>query len=164
VIRELGLAPADVVADLGAGTGYFTVRLARAVPQGRVLAIDIEPKMVEFTEKRAAGAGLGNVEGIVATASDPKLPDGVDLVLIVDTYHHLSDRVAYMGRIRDRLSEGGRVVIIDYKMGKLPFGPPEHLKVPPETIESEMKQAGYTRCRSWDGLPYQHTLFFSERC
>jgi SAM-dependent methyltransferase len=120
--------------------------------------------MVDFTKQRAAREGLANIEGIVATESDPKLPEGVDLILIVDTYHHLTDRVAYMKRMRERLAENGRVVIVDFKMGKLPVGPPDSHKIPRETLESEMKQAGYALCRSWDGLPYQHTLFFSERC
>jgi len=164
VIRELRLAPDDVVADLGAGTGYFSVRLARAVPKGRVLAIDNEQSMLDFTRKRAEQDGVKNIETLLATESDPKLPAGVDVVLIVDTYHHLSERVAYFERVRTKLADGGRVVVVDFKMGKLPVGPPDDHKIARETIESEMKQAGYSLCRSWDGLPYQHTLFFAVRC
>jgi ubiquinone/menaquinone biosynthesis C-methylase UbiE len=164
VIRELRLAPDDVVADLGAGTGYFSVRLARAVPKGRVLAIDNEQSMLDFTRKRAEQAGVKNVETLLATESDPKLPAGVNVVLIVDTYHHLTDRVAYFERVRPKLADGGRVVVVDFKMGKLPIGPPDDHKIARETIESEMTNAGYSLCRSWDGLPYQHTLFFAVRC
>jgi SAM-dependent methyltransferase len=164
LVRELGLKPDDIVADLGAGTGYFSVRLARAAPKGRVLAIDVSQGMLDWTKKRAERDGVTNVEVILADKSDAKLPEGVDVVLVVDTYHHLTDRVAYFRRVAERLDEGGRVVVVDFKMGKLPVGPPESHKIPPDVIESEMKRAGFARCRSWDGLPYQYVLFFAKRC
>lgn len=164
VVRELGLSADDVVADLGAGTGYFTLRLARAVPKGRVVAIDLEQSMLDWIGKRAEQQGVSNVETRLATEGDPRLPTGVDLVLIVDTYHHLTDRVAYFQRVREPLDDDGRVVIVDFKMGKLPVGPPDNHKIPRHAIVREMKDAGYALCREWDGLPYQHTLFFGERC
>jgi ubiquinone/menaquinone biosynthesis C-methylase UbiE len=95
VLSALGVAPGMTVADLGAGTGYFTVRLAKAVGEkGRVLAIDVEPKLVDYMKERAAKAQLTNVVPTLAPADDPKLPPaGVDLVLIVDTWHHIDDRL-----------------------------------------------------------------------
>jgi ubiquinone/menaquinone biosynthesis C-methylase UbiE len=164
VIRELALRPDQVVADLGAGTGYFTIRLARAVPKGKVYGIDLSQGMLDWIEKRAAREKLSNVATILASPDDPKLPKGIDLLLVVDTFHHITDRVAYFQRIRGQLARGGRVVIIDYKPGELPVGPPDGHKIPRHAIEREMKKAGYEQCRSWDELPYQHTLFFAESC
>jgi SAM-dependent methyltransferase len=164
VIRELRLQPDDVVADLGAGTGYFTVRIAKAVPKGKVYGIDLSQAMLDWIEKRAARDGVSNVGTILATPDDPKLPKGIDVLLVVDTFHHITDRVAYFSRIRDRFDRGGRLVIVDYKMGRLPVGPPDGHKIPRHAIERELTRAGYTLCRSWDELPYQHVLFFAESC
>ncbi|MCC6664863.1 MAG: class I SAM-dependent methyltransferase [Polyangiaceae bacterium] len=164
VVKELALAPGDVVADLGAGTGYFASRLARAVPQGKVLAVDIEPSLIEHMKKRAEREGTANVEPILGSASDPKLPAGVNVVLVVDTYHHIGERTEYFKRVRTRLSAGGRVVIVDFKKGKFPVGPPDDHKLGPEVVETEMNGAGYSRCKSFDGLPYQYMLTFAEKC
>ncbi len=164
VVRELGLKPTDVVADLGAGTGYFVPHLSRALPKGRVIAIDLEPKMVKYTLERAKKLGLNNVEGVVATAQDPKLPPGVTQVLVVDTYHHITERTAYFRRVRDRIGAKGRVVIVDFRMGKLPVGPPDSHKLPPETAQKEMRAAGFAQCASFDELPYQYMLSFAEQC
>jgi SAM-dependent methyltransferase len=164
LLRELKLAPDAVVADLGAGTGYFSVRLARAVPQGRVIAIDIEQRLLEHIARRASEAKLANIETVLASPDDPKLPSPVDLVLIVDTYHHIDQRVGYFTKLGSGLRPAGLVVIVDYKMGPLPVGPPDSRKIPRDKIEAEMRQAGYRLCRSWDGLPYQHVLFFGVQC
>jgi len=164
VVRELALSPSDVVADIGAGTGYFVARLSRAVPQGRVLAVDIEATLVEYMKQRAAKGGVSNFEAILAEKDDPKLPKGVKVVLVVDTYHHIGDRSAYFGRVRERLADGGRVVIVDFKKGKLPVGPPDNHKLAPEVVKSEMKAAGFSQCRSYDQLPYQYYLVFAEKC
>lgn len=164
VVKELGLGASDVVADIGAGTGYFSARLARAVPQGKVLAIDIEPNLVEHMKKRAAREGTPNVEPILGTANDPKLPAGVNVVLVVDTYHHIGERTDYFRRVRERLSTGGRVVIVDFKKGKLPVGPPDHHKLAPEVVVQEMGGAGFLKCRSSEALPYQYMLTFAEKC
>ena len=164
VVRELGLQPTDVVADLGAGTGYFAARLSRHVPRGKVLAIDIEPNLIEHMKKRAEREGTANVEPTLGTASDPKLPAGVNVVLVVDTYHHIGERTAYFRRVRGRLSPQGRVVIVDFKKGKFPVGPPDDHKLAPEVVVQEMTDAGYVQCKAFDGLPYQYMLSFAERC
>jgi cyclopropane fatty-acyl-phospholipid synthase-like methyltransferase len=92
VIRALALAPNATVADIGAGTGYFSVRLARAVPQGRVYAVDVAPSMVEHLKSRADQEKLANMVAQLADVADPRLPRPVDLVILVDTYHHIEDR------------------------------------------------------------------------
>lgn len=164
LVRELGLGPTDVVADLGAGTGYFTMRLARAVPQGRVLAIEVEPKLVEHIAERAKKAGLTNIQPILGGADDPKLPDGVKVVLVVDTYHHIGSRSAYFERVKKRLAKDGRLVIVDWKKGQIPVGPPDAHKLAPEVVERELKSAGYALCRSPAILPHQYVLVFAEKC
>lgn len=164
VVRALRLAPDAMVADLGAGTGYFTVRLARAVPQGRVLAIDIEPDMLDWVKRRAAHAGLANVETVLASPDDPHLATNVDLVLIVDTYHHLSNRSAYFRALASHLSAHGRVAIVDFRMGHIPVGPPESMRVAPDAVAAEMKDAGLAPCGRFDGLAYQYLLFFGVTC
>jgi SAM-dependent methyltransferase len=164
VVKELRLRDSDLVADLGAGTGYFAARLARAVPRGKVLAVDIEPKLVEHMRKRAEREGTLNVEAVLATAADPKLPRGVHVVLVVDTYHHIAERAEYFRRVRERLAPDGRVVIVDFKMGKLPVGPPDSHKLPRDVVTREMSAAGYVECASFDRLPYQYMLTYAVKC
>lgn len=160
VVAQLGLEGNEIVADIGAGTGYFTVRLAQKLPQGKVLAVELEQPMVEWIRKRAAESGLTNVEAIVGEAADPKLPPGVDLVLLVNTYHHIEERSDYFMRLRDKLSDGGRLAIVDFRMGKLPVGPPDPHKMSQHQVERELKDAGYELCGRYDELPYQYVLFF----
>lgn len=159
VIRALGLKPGDRIADLGAGTGYFTVRLARAVPDGRVYGVDIEPDMVRHLSERAAKSGLPNVTGVLATPDDPRLPEPVHLVLVVDTYHHLEERPRYFAKLRDQLLPGGKVAIIDFRRGA-PLGPPDAHKVPAEQVIQELQSAGYTLSVEHELLPHQHFLVF----
>src|SRR5262245_29666846 len=122
VIDALTLSPTASVADIGAGTGYFSVRIAKAIPRGTVYASDVEPSMVDYLRKRAAGEGLKNVVPVLAGAATPNLPRPVDLALIVDTYHHLPDRPAYFRNLRKSLASGGRVAIVDFRKDS-PDGP-----------------------------------------
>lgn len=160
VVEALGLRPSDVVADVGAGTGYFSLRLARAVPKGRVFAVDLEPAMVRHVEHRAREAGLGNVRGVVAAADSPKLPEKVDLVLVVDTYHHIADRLAYFDVLREQLRPGGRVAIIDFTLDS-PHGPPREHRLSGEQVKAEMVAAGYPTVAEPLRLPHQYLLVFS---
>ena len=162
VIRALGLAPQAAVADLGSGTGYFAVRLARALPAGRVYGADLEPDMVRFLEQRAAKEGLVNLSSHLAAADDPRLPVAVDLVLVVDTYHHIAARVGYFGRLRASLKPGGRVAIIDFGPDS-PAGPPARHRVARERVLEEMGRAGYALAAAHDFLPYQYFLVFQPR-
>jgi ubiquinone/menaquinone biosynthesis C-methylase UbiE len=150
------------VADLGAGTGYFSVRLARAVgPAGHVLAIDIEPKLVEHIRARAAKDELPQIAAVLASPDDPKLPaHGVDLVLIVDTWHHIDDRLHYLAKLASGLVPGGRVAVVDFKKGDFPVGPPDAHKLTQEAVIAEFVEAGWTPAGRWDDLPYQYVLSF----
>ncbi len=158
VIRSLALSPNASVADVGSATGYFTVRLAQALPQGRVYGVDVESSMVKYLSERAAKEGLGNVETVLADFDNAKIPRPVDLILIVNTYHHLQSRVAYFNRLKSSLKPGGRVAIVDFKAGSK-LGPPDAVKVPIAQVVDELRQAGLTRTVEHDFLPEQ---FFVE--
>lgn len=161
VLERLALREGMHVADVGSGTGYFAVRLARALPTGKVYGIDVEPDMVRYLNERAAREGLPNLESRVGLPDDPQIPEPVDLVLVVDTYHHMSDRTDYFGRVARQLTPGARVAIVDFKMGDLPVGPPDAMKVPAEEIIAEMLAAGYDLdLDDRELLPHQDVLIF----
>jgi len=160
VIAALALAPDARVADIGSGTGYFSVRLARAVPQGKVTGADLEPDMVKYLNARAQREGLTNLSAVAAAPDDPRLPAPVDLVLVVDTYHHIGARPDYFAKLRTSLRPGGRVAIIDFKLDS-PTGPPPAGRIAPAQVEQEMTQAGYRRVAAHDFLPYQYFLVFA---
>jgi len=161
VVTALAPRPDAKVADIGSGTGYFAVRLARAVPEGRVYGVDIEPDMVRYLGERARREGLGNLRAVLGEPADPKLPEPVDLAIIVDTYHHMSDRVAYMRRLGETLRPGGQVAIVDFHK-ESPKGPPAEHKLSPEQVREEMEAAGYRLARSHDFLPDQYFLVFQR--
>lgn len=163
VIAALGLKPGQTVADLGAGTGYFERRLARAVgDSGMVLAVDIEPGMVQHLAERALKEQTGNVVPVLALPQEPFLPKGrVDCVLIVDTYHHFDDRLRYFKRMQQALTPTGRVVVIDFHKKPLPVGPPPEHKLPRDYVVDEMKQAGYRLADEKTFLPYHYFLIFA---
>ncbi len=161
VVASLKLGKDARVADVGAGTGYFTVRFARQLRSGVVYAVDIEPTMVAWVVKRAQRERLENVVGVVCTASSAKLPGAVDVIFVSNTYHHIGERPSYFTRLHRKLRNGGRVVIVDFKMGKLPVGPPDSHKIAPDRIIAEMTTAGYRLVRRDDTtLPYQHLFEF----
>ena len=159
VVRTLALKPDARVADLGAGTGYFSARLANMLPQGRVYAVDIEPDMVRYLEARAKREGLRNLTAVAGKPDDPRLPEKVDLILLVDVYHHIEDRARYFSKLRASLRPGGRIAIIDFRLDS-PEGPPPAARIAPETVRAEMKAAGHTLAAEHPFLPYQYFLVF----
>lgn len=162
VVAALALAPGARVADLGAGTGYFTVRLARAVPQGKVLAIDVEPDMVRYLGERAKKEGLGNIEPLLAPKDDAKIPPSVDVVLVCDTYHHIEDRPAYFRKVAASLAPAGRLVIVDFKLGDIPVGP-KHGRIGPAELDTELSAAGLRRSALDETtLPYQYIATYTR--
>jgi ubiquinone/menaquinone biosynthesis C-methylase UbiE len=163
VLQTLGVAPGMTVADLGAGTGYFSVHLAKAVgDKGKVLAIDVEPKLVDYMKERAAKAHLAQMVAVLAPTDDPKLPaGGVDLVLIVDTWHHIDDRLHYLAKLAAGLKPGGRVAVVDFKKGDFPVGPPDAHKLEAKAVTAEFVEAGWSLAKQWDELPYQYVLVFT---
>lgn len=159
VIRALSLKPDAVVVDLGSGTGYFALRFAHMVPQGRVYGVDTEPDMVRYLAARAKREGLGNITAVKADPGDPRLPEKADLIILVDVYHHVENRERYFGRLRDSLKPGGRVAVIDFRMDS-PEGPPKAARIAPAKVMSELKQAGYVLEREHGFLPNQYFLIF----
>jgi ubiquinone/menaquinone biosynthesis C-methylase UbiE len=165
VVAALGLRPGMTVADLGAGTGYFSRHLSAAVGrEGAVLAVDTEPNMVAHLRERAEAERTANVVPILASADNPRLPaHATDLVLIVDTFHHLDDRLTYLRGLRRCLKPGGRVAVIDWQKRDLPVGPPPEHKLAREQVVEEMEAAGYALVGEPDLLPYQYFLLFRPR-
>ena len=160
VIAALKLPPDAVVADVGAGTGYFAVRLARAVPEGRVLGVDVEESMVRFMDERAAKEGLTNLKGRLTPFEQANVDDGTDLVLVVDTYHHISDRVAYFKALAPKFSPRGRLAIVDFRL-ESERGPPASHKLGPDVVRRELADAGYVEVEAHDFLSDQYFLVFT---
>lgn len=166
VMKALGLREGEVVADVGAGSGYFTVRVARAVgPTGRVYAVDVSPDMIRHLGRRVLrDERLQNVVPVLAEADDPLLPDAsVDRVLLVNTWHHIEGRASYLAHLRRMLKPGGQVVHIDFHKRELPVGPPTSMKIAREDLVREMEAGGFRLSAEHSFLPYQYFLVFSPR-
>ena len=161
VIALLGVAPGERVADIGAGGGYFTFRLADAVgPEGRVYAVDVDDDMVGYLRERAAEEGRTNVEVIRGEFHDPLLPNGeIDLVFSCDTYHHLEQRVEYFTRLRADLAPGALVAILDYN-GTSGFARVFGHATPKQTIVDELRAAGFRLVADHDLVERQSFLVF----
>ena len=159
VIQALALKPDAVVADIGAGTGYFAVRLAGMVPIGRVYAVDVEPEMVKYLAERAKREKRANLFAVTGAADDPRLPEQADVILLVDVYHHIDQRDRYFSNLRSSLKPGGRLAVIDFRPDS-PVGPPKATRIAPERVVAELKAAGYNLTQQHDFLPNQYFLVF----
>ena len=165
IMDALGIAERSVVADIGAGGGWFTIRLARRVgPNGIVYAEDIQRQMLEATGKRVAREGLSNVRTVLGTSEDPRLPANVlDAVLMVDTYHELENAVVLLRAIAKALKPQGRVGVVDFKKDGLGPGPALEDRPDPDQIVRDAEAAGLTLVRRETSLPYQFLLVFTRR-
>lgn len=151
VVTELAMPDDAVVADLGSGPGVFTIPLAKHLTRGVVYAVDVEPRQLDALRARLVEEDLHNVVPVLASYSTPHLPlASVDLILVVDTYHHIQQRTDYFRRLRDVLRTGGQLAILEYKAGDLPVGPPADVKLPPGQMHRELEAAGYTLWKSLD--------------
>jgi SAM-dependent methyltransferase len=162
VIQALALKPDAVVADIGAGTGYFSMRLAHMVAKGRLYGVDTEPGMVKHLAERAKREGLANVTAVQAKPGDPNLPEKADVILLVDVYHHVDDRKRYFRNLQQSLKPGGRVAIIDFRLDS-PVGPPKKARIEPGRVKSEMVSAGYALAQEHAFLPNQYFLVFQPK-
>jgi ubiquinone/menaquinone biosynthesis C-methylase UbiE len=163
-MRLMRVGKGSAVADLGAGSGYYTVRLARAVgPAGKVYAVDIQQGMLDLLQRAVTRAKLSNVVPVLGTSDDPRLPaQAVDLVLMVDVYHELSAPQATLTRLRDALKPGGRLVLLEYRAEdpEVPIRP-EH-KMTKAQVKLEIEHEGFRQQRVYDDLPWQHLIVFTR--
>jgi ubiquinone/menaquinone biosynthesis C-methylase UbiE len=163
-MRLMRVERGSSVADLGAGSGYFTVRLARAVgSEGKVYAVDIQQGMLDLLRRTVTREKLTNVVPVLATEDDPHLPaQSVDLVLMVDVYHELSSPQATLAHLKRALKPGGRLVLLEYR-AEDPDVPirPEH-KMTKAQVKLEVEHEGFTQQRVYDDLPRQHLIVFTR--
>ena len=163
LIDNLKLEADDVVADIGAGTGYFTFRLAEKVPEGKVLAVDIQPEMLEILEQGERERGLKNVEPILGAVDDPKLPAGeVDLVLMVDSYHEFDHPREMMLAIVAALKPGGRVALVEYRGEDAELNIKPLHKMTQAQARREMAAVGLEHVETLNVLPTQHLMIFRK--
>ncbi len=164
VMDALGIADGATVADLGAGGGWFTVRLARRVgPSGRVYAQDIQPQMIESISRRVSREGLANVSTVLGTADDPRLPGALDAVLIVGTYPEISDPVTLLRRVAAALKPDGRIGIVDFTLEGGGPGPPLEERIEPAEVIENAGRAGLRLLAHERFLRYQYLLVFAPR-
>ena len=163
-LNAIGIAPGSTVADVGAGSGYFTVRMARRVgAQGRVYANDLQPEMLAMLASRLQKEGVRNVTLVQGTVDDPKLPAAsIDLILLVDVYHEFSQPQIMLRRMREALKPGGRLVLLEYRKEdpSVPIRPEHKMSVAEAKLEVEAE--GYTLSRVDSALPRQHILIFTR--
>lgn len=161
VVKAMDLRPGDVVADIGAGTGYLTRHIATAVgPSGKAIGLDIEPGMVEYMKEDARKLNLSNYEARVVNTDDPELaPHSVDVIFLCDTYHHIENRVTYFRNVIPSLKPGGRLVVVDF-IKDTDFGPPRDHKMAEEVVIEELQKAGYRLIKTHDLLEHQYFLEF----
>jgi ubiquinone/menaquinone biosynthesis C-methylase UbiE len=160
LVQALGLRSGQTVAEIGSGSGYFVRRLARLVgPRGRVYAVDVEPRMLPILIERLRRGGIRNVTPVLGQDDDPRLPArSCDLVLVVNTYHHLRGGARYLRRLRRLLRPGGRLVNVDFHRRETPVGPPVERRVARETFLRDARRAGFRLVRAATFLPYQYCL------
>ncbi len=162
-VERVEVAPDAVVADIGAGTGYVAFPMAARVPQGKVLAVDIQPEMLDMIERKKAELGVENVQTIQGTGSDPELPAGaVDLIYIVDAYHEFSSPFEMGRAMFEALKPGGRLILLEYR-GEDPSVPIKELhKMTEAQAKAEMAVVGLEWVRTDEYLPQQHVLIFRK--
>ena len=164
VVAALALKPGEIVADIGAGSGYFALRLAPHVgANGHVYAVDVSPDMIRRMNQRIRDAKLLNVSTILAAPNDPLLPQPVDRFLFVNVWHHIEDRPGYLALMKRQLEPGGQIVMIDFHKKDLPVGPPAAMKIARDDLVAEMKKGGFAVAREHTMLPYQYFLIFQAQ-
>lgn len=168
VMEALALKPGERVADIGAGSGYFTIPVAKAVgPTGTVWAIDASQEMLDYLDERLQSEQLENVKMVKVGRDDPQLPPaGVDTILMIDTIHYIKERTPYAEKLRAGLAPGGRLVIIDYRpkpWAERPWGPPPEQQIPRETLDADLAKAGLVPVKVHDFLPEQYFVVYRAK-
>lgn len=165
VVKALKIEEGEVIADIGAGSGYFAVRLARAVGEkGRVYGVDVNPDMIVHLNRRVRDLNLKNVVTVLCAPEDPLLADGsVDRFLICDTWHHIGGHAKYLALLKRMLKPGGQVIMIDFKKAKTPVGPPMELRIDRDDLVREMEANGFQLATEHTFLEYQYFLIFKVK-
>ncbi len=163
VVRALALQGDETVFDLGAGSGYFSFKLCQAVPRGKVVAADLEPEMIRHIHHKAIAEGVTNLTPVIIKSDDPQVPSEADCVFVCDVLHHVQDRPGWLKKAVSEMKPGARLVLIEFKEGKLPEGPPESAKIPRKQLIELVSQAGlHLEGEQADLLPYQVFLVFRK--
>jgi len=162
VLTALNIKPGEAIADIGAGTGYFTFRLAHFVgAKGKVYAVDVSPDMIRHINRRIRDTKSANVVSILAELDDPLLPDrSVNRIFICDVWHHVENQAKYLSLLKKMLKPGGEIVMIDFHKKELPFGPPLQMKIAREDLIKQMEANGFRIAKEHTFLPYQYFLVF----
>lgn len=160
VVEALNIRPKDVVADIGAGTGYFAFRIAKAQPAAKVYAADVEKDMLEFLAAESKRQNSKNVIPFEIKTTKPELPEKISVVLVVDTFHHIDSRVQYFKDLKSSLAKNCRIVIIDFT-DKSPVGPPQDHRIDKKEVIAELEEAGFRLSKEHDFLPNQYFLEFA---
>jgi ubiquinone/menaquinone biosynthesis C-methylase UbiE len=165
VVHALALQPGEVIADIGAGSGYFTFHLARHVgATGKVYAVDVSPEMILHINRRIRDAKAKNVVSVLAEPDDPLLPEqSVNRFFICNVWHHVANQVKYLSLIKKTLKQGGEVVMIDFHTADIPVGPPPQMKIAREDLISQMERSGFRVKQEHTFLPYQYFLVFAPK-
>ncbi len=165
VVQALGLRPGQTACEIGAGPGYFSLRLAKAVgPEGVVYAVEVEPRIIPVLRERVEQAGARNVVPVLGLIDDPLVPaHSCDVIVVVNTFHHFPDGTAYLRRLARSLKPGGRLVNIDFHKHELPVGPPVDHKVAREEFLRHAESAGLAVERELTFLPHQYFLVLKPR-
>ncbi len=165
VLAALDLKEGEVIADIGAGSGYFSFRFAHHVGEkGRVYAEDINPDMIVYMNRRIRDLNLRNIETILAVPDDPLLQDAsIDRFFICETWHHIENHAHYLSLIKKMLKPGGQVIMIDFQKKELPLGPPMEMKISREDLLKEMDSNGFRLVAEHTFLPYQYFLVFAVK-
>jgi ubiquinone/menaquinone biosynthesis C-methylase UbiE len=163
-IRLLRIQKGSTVADVGAGSGNITMRLARAVgPMGKVYANDIQPGMLDLLQKNVAKAKLTNIVPVLGTIDDPKLPaESIDLAIMVDVYHEFSEPQKMLQRLREAIKPGGRLVLLEYRAEDPDVPILRDHKMTKAQVKLEVEHEGFKQSRVYDDLPWQHLFVFTR--
>jgi arsenite methyltransferase len=162
VLTALGIKPGEVIADIGAGSGYFTFRLAHHVgTNGKVYAIDVNPAMILHLNRRVRDLNASNVSSILADPDDPLLPErSVNRLFFSNSWHHIENHTKYLSLMKKMLKPGGEIIMIDFHKKELPVGPPMQMKIAREDLIKQMESNGFRLAKEHTFLPYQYFLVF----
>jgi ubiquinone/menaquinone biosynthesis C-methylase UbiE len=163
VIMALDVKEGEVIADIGAGSGYFTFRFSpRVGERGRVYAVDINPDMILYMNRRVRDLQVKNVVTVLAAPDDPLLMDAsIDRFFICDTWHHIANQTRYLALMKKMLKPGGQVIMIEFHKKELPVGPPMEMRIAREDLVRQVESNGFKLAKEHTFLPYQYFLVFA---